>query len=67
MAGVEQSLEANVKRVELVVAYDGTRYCGWQMQPNGLSVESVLNRHLTELLGEPIQAVSYTHLRAHET
>lgn len=46
-----------MKRVELVVAYDGTRYCGWQMQPNGLSVESVLNRHLTELLGEPIQVI----------
>ena len=44
-----------MKRVELIVAYDGTNYCGWQVQPNGVSVEEVLNRHLTELLGEPIR------------
>lgn len=46
-----------MKRVELVVAYDGTGYCGWQMQPNGQSVESVLNEQLTKLLGEPIQVI----------
>lgn len=46
-----------MKRVELVVAYDGTGYCGWQMQPNGKSVESVINKHLSELLGEEIQVI----------
>mgnify|MGYP002224425693 FL=1 len=24
-----------MKRIGLVVAYDGTNYCGWQTQPNG--------------------------------
>lgn len=38
----------------LVVAYDGTKYCGWQIQPNGITIEEVLNRALTELLQEPI-------------
>lgn len=42
------------KRVMLVVAYEGTNYCGWQMQPNGVTIEGVLNTALTELLGEPI-------------
>ena len=46
-----------MRRIELTVAYDGTGYCGWQMQPNGESVESVLNLRLTELLGEPIQVI----------
>ncbi len=32
-----------MKRIKLVVAYEGTNYHGWQMQPNGLSVEAVLN------------------------
>ena len=41
-------------RVKLVVAYDGTNYKGWQVQPNGITIEEVLNRKLTELLGEPI-------------
>lgn len=43
------------KRIKLVVAYDGTDYCGWQAQPNGLTVEEVLNRELSALLGEEIQ------------
>ncbi len=44
-----------MKRVMLVVAYDGTNYCGWQIQPNGITIESELNRCLTELLGEDIK------------
>lgn len=41
-------------RVKLVVAYDGTNYCGWQIQPNGITIEEMLNKHLSELLGEHI-------------
>lgn len=44
-----------MKRVKLVVAYDGTNYCGWQIQPNGITIESVLNEALTKLLGEEIR------------
>ena len=43
-----------MKRVKLVVAYDGTNYCGWQIQPNGVTIESVLNEHLSRLLKEDI-------------
>lgn len=38
----------------MVVAYDGTNYCGWQIQPNGVTIEEVLNTHLSQLLGEEI-------------
>ena len=41
-------------RVKLIVAYDGTNYRGWQVQPNGITIEEVLNQKLTGLLGEPI-------------
>lgn len=41
-----------MKRVMLTVAYDGTNYHGWQVQPNGETVEGILNRCLSELLGE---------------
>ncbi|MBQ1901966.1 MAG: tRNA pseudouridine(38-40) synthase TruA [Lachnospiraceae bacterium] len=41
-------------RVAMRVAYDGTNYCGWQIQPNGLTIEEVLNTTLSELLGETI-------------
>ena len=46
-----------MKRVKIIVAYDGTNYCGWQVQPNGITIESVLNHHLSELLGEEIHVI----------
>ena len=39
-----------MKRVKLIVAYDGTNYNGWQVQPNGITIEGELNHHLSELL-----------------
>ena len=39
----------------MIVAYDGTRYCGWQIQPNGITIEAVLNQTLAELIGEEIK------------
>lgn len=44
-----------MKRVKLTVAYDGTNYHGWQIQPNGNTIEEELNRHLSELLKEEIK------------
>ncbi len=46
-----------MKRVMLVVAYDGTNYCGWQIQPNGVTIEEKLNRELSALLKEDIKVV----------
>lgn len=43
-----------MKRVMLRVAYDGTDYCGWQLQPGVPTIEGVLNEKLSELLGEEI-------------
>lgn len=45
------------KRVRLIVAYDGTNYHGWQVQKNGITIESELNRCLSELLQEPIEVI----------
>ena len=46
-----------MKRVMLTVAYDGTNYHGWQVQPNGETIEGILNRCLSELLGEEIEVI----------
>lgn len=46
-----------MKRVRLTVAYDGTNYSGWQTQANSVAVQDVLNRHLSELLGEEIETI----------
>ena len=39
----------------MVVAYDGTNYSGWQIQPNGVTIEQKLNEALQALLGEDIR------------
>ncbi len=46
-----------LKRVKLVIGYDGTNYCGWQIQINGITVEEVINRELSRLLGEDIAVI----------
>lgn len=46
-----------MKRIMLTVAYDGTAYNGWQVQPNGVTIEGELNRALKELLGEDISVI----------
>ncbi|MBQ7920488.1 MAG: tRNA pseudouridine(38-40) synthase TruA [Lachnospiraceae bacterium] len=45
------------KRIRLTVAYDGTAYCGWQVQPGVVTIESELNRCLSDLLQEDIQVI----------
>lgn len=46
-----------MKRIKLTVAYDGTDYCGWQVQPNGITIEEVLNREISGLVGEEIRVI----------
>lgn len=38
-------------RIKLVVAYDGTAYVGWQYQPNGLSIQQLLEQAIERLTG----------------
>lgn len=39
-----------MKRILLTISYDGTSYHGWQVQPNGVTVQQVLQDALTKLL-----------------
>lgn len=43
-----------MKRVKLTVAYDGTNYKGWQIQPNGITIQQVLDETISSLLKEEI-------------
>lgn len=46
-----------MKRIKLTVAYDGTNYCGWQIQKNGITVEEVLNKTLSKFFKEDIVVI----------
>ena len=39
----------------MTVAYDGTNYCGWQIQPNGVTIEEKLNQAISSLFGAEIK------------
>ena len=43
-----------MRRIKLTIAYDGTNYCGWQVQPNGVSIQSTLQAAIENLVGEKI-------------
>jgi tRNA pseudouridine38-40 synthase len=42
-------------RFFVTLSYDGTRYHGWQVQPNGISVQEELERGLSLLLRQEVQ------------
>ncbi len=42
-------------RVKLTLEYDGAAFVGWQVQPNGTSVQTVVQRALAKLLGHEVE------------
>ena len=40
-----------MSRIALIIEYDGTNYCGWQIQKNGVSVQQRLEEALEKALG----------------
>lgn len=40
-----------MKRILLTICYDGTAYHGWQVQPNGITVQETLQNGLEKILG----------------
>ncbi|WP_163999815.1 tRNA pseudouridine(38-40) synthase TruA [Pyxidicoccus caerfyrddinensis] len=44
-------------RLKLTLEYEGTHYVGWQIQPNGPSVQATLEDGLARLLGERVSVL----------
>lgn len=42
---------------KMVIAYDGTKYHGWQIQPNGLSIQQIIEEKLSIILRESVKIV----------
>jgi tRNA pseudouridine38-40 synthase len=47
-----------VSVVRLVIEYDGTRYVGWQVQPNGPSIQAEVERALATLRKAPVRVTA---------
>lgn len=46
---------ANHQRYFIELAYKGTNYHGWQIQPNAVTVQELLNKALSTVLRQPIE------------
>lgn len=42
-------------RIKLIVSYDGTAYCGWQVQPNGITVQQQIEDAIFKATGETVR------------
>ncbi|WP_394809498.1 tRNA pseudouridine(38-40) synthase TruA [Nitrosomonas sp.] len=45
-------------RIVLVLEYDGSRYCGWQSQPAGCSIQDALETALSKIAKEAIRVIT---------
>lgn len=43
--------------IKLTIEYDGTNYHGWQIQPNGPSIQSVLEQAISTFVGTPTRVI----------
>lgn len=50
-------LQKLVNRYFIYLAYNGKNYCGWQIQPNGITVQQCLEDALSTILREKISIV----------
>jgi len=42
------------RNIKLIIAYDGTDYCGWQRQDNGITVQAVIEKSLEKMHGRNV-------------
>src|SRR5438132_13978318 len=45
-------------RFKAIVEYDGTDYIGWQIQPNGRSIQGILEEAVRSMLGESVRMIA---------
>lgn len=44
-----------MRRIKIVISYDGTDYHGWQVQPELATIQGTLERVMSEIEGAPVQ------------
>ena len=43
-----------MKNIKLIIAYEGTKYCGWQTQKNGIGIQEVISDAIQKLTNEKV-------------
>lgn len=52
---MSSTVDIPVRRFKLTVAYDGTAYAGWQVQPHHVSVQQVIEETLRGIVGHAVK------------
>jgi len=47
--------EVKVRNIRIFIAYDGTNYLGWQIQPKGPTVQGIIQDALSKILGHKVK------------
>ncbi len=47
-----------MKTYQLIIAYDGTHYGGWQVQPNAISIQELIQEALSTILRQPMYVIA---------
>ncbi len=47
-------MQNELQKLKLTIAYDGSAYHGWQIQPNGITVQETLQQALATMTGESL-------------
>ncbi|SKA99124.1 tRNA pseudouridine38-40 synthase [Caloramator quimbayensis] len=46
-----------MRNIKLIIEYDGTKYCGWQSQKNGISIESTIKSAIENIINEDVKLI----------
>lgn len=46
------------RNIKLILAYDGSRYHGWQRQRNGVTIQGVIEEKIRMMFGEPVNLIA---------
>ncbi len=58
VCGAPRGVLPFMRTIKLILEYDGTNYVGWQIQPNGLSIQQVVEEALATMLKGPVRVHS---------
>jgi tRNA pseudouridine38-40 synthase len=47
-----------MRTFKLTLSYDGTNYCGWQVQPNGVTIQEKVQQAFAQILGHRVSVVA---------
>ena len=53
----KEKADKTLKRIMLIVSYNGKNYCGWQRQPNMITVEGELERAISQIAGKNVEII----------